>query len=191
MNSIETERLVLRELTLDDLSATREIVCDEQTMYAWNGAWSEDENLEAIQKQLQGYQDDGFGRWAVVIKETGKVIGVCGLQWCDTDADRVLEVGYLFNRAYWHNGYAAEAAVASKRYAFDVLGSGEVFSLIRDTNYASMNVAIRNNMLIRRRFIKHYKGEDMPHYVFSARKKDVKYELPFRIPDRPIVKQQP
>ena len=172
MSIIETERLALRELTLDDLSATGKIVCDEQTMYAWNGAWSEDENLEAIQKQLQGYQDNGFGRWAVVFKETGRVIGVCGLQWCDTDTDRVLEVGYLFNRAYWHNGYAAEAAIASKLYAFDVLGYDEVFSLIRDTNYASMNVAIRNSMFIRRRFIKHYKGEDMPHYVFSARKKD-------------------
>ena len=169
---IETKRLTLREMTLEDLPDTREIVCDEQTMFAWNGAWSEEENLEAIQKQIRGYREDGFGRWAVVINETGKVIGICGLQWCNTDHDKVLEVGYLFNRAYWHNGFAAEAAIACKRYAFDVLGFDEVFSLVRDTNIASMNVAIRNGMLVRGRFNKHYKGEDMQHYIFSARKKD-------------------
>ena len=170
---LETERLILREMTIEDLPATREIVCDEQTMYAWNGALSEEENLTQLQKQMRGYREDGFGRWAVVLKETGKVIGICGLQWCETDQDRVLEIGYLFNRAYWHNGYAAEAAVACKKYAFDVLKVDEVFSLVRDTNITSMNVAIRNGMLIRRRYTKHYKGEDMPHYVFSARKSDM------------------
>ena len=74
---LETKRLILREMTLEDLPATREIVCDEQTMIAWNGAWSEEENLEGIQKQIRGYREDGFGRWAVVLKETGKVIGIC------------------------------------------------------------------------------------------------------------------
>ena len=167
---LETERLALRELTLDDFSATSEIVCDEQTMQAWNGAWSEDENLESLQRQMRGYREDGFGRWAVELKETGKVIGICGLQWCDTDRDKVLEIGYLFNRAYWHNGYAAEAAIACRQYAFEKLGYDEVYSLVRDTNIASMNVAIRNGMIVRGRYIKHYKGEDMPHYIFSVRK---------------------
>ena len=178
---LETERLTLRELTLDDLPATREIVCDEQTMYAWNGAWSEEENLAGLQKQLRGYSEDGFGRWAVVLKETGNVIGICGLQWCDTDRDKVLEIGYLFNRAYWHNGYATEAAVACKRYAFDVLGYEEVFSLVRDTNIASMNVAIRNGMLARRRYVKQYKGEEMPHYVLSAKKATEKWDAPNKL----------
>jgi RimJ/RimL family protein N-acetyltransferase len=167
---IETTRLALREFTLDDSSATGEIVCDEQTMQAWNGAWGEEENLENLQKQIRSYREDGFGRWAVVLKETGKVIGICGLQFCDTNKDRVLEIGYLFNRAYWHNGYAAEAAIACKQYAFGELGYDEVYSLIRDTNIASMNVAIRNGMIVRGRYIKHYKGEDMPHYIFSVRK---------------------
>jgi len=170
MAIIETKRLYLREMTMEDLSAAGEIVYDEQTMYAWNGPWSEEENIEGIQKQILGYREEGFGRWAVVLKETNKVIGICGLQWCDTDKDKVLEIGYLFNRAYWHKGYAAEAALACKKYAFDVLNYDEVFSLIRDTNFASMNVAIRNGMLIRGRYTKHYKGEDMPHYIFSARK---------------------
>jgi RimJ/RimL family protein N-acetyltransferase len=169
---LETKRLLLREMTTDDLPALGAIVCDEQTMYAWNGAWSEAENRAGLEKQLRGYREDGFGRWAVVLKETGAVIGICGLQQCDTDKDRVLEIGCLFNRAHWRKGYASEAAGACKRYAFDVLGCPEVFSLIRDNNCASMNVAIRNGMLVRGRYTKTYKGEDMPHYIFSARKRD-------------------
>jgi RimJ/RimL family protein N-acetyltransferase len=171
MNTItETERLILREMTHGDLPDMWEIVGDDQTMYAWNGAWSEDECKEGLEKQLHGYRENGFGRWAVVLKATGQVIGMCGLMWCDTDKARVPEIGYLFNRAFWHNGYAAEAAIACKKYAFDVLNFDEVFSLIRDNNYASMNVAIRNGMLVRGRYLKTYKGEDMPHYIFSARK---------------------
>jgi len=167
---LETERLTLREMTVDDLPAIREIVCDEQTMYAWNGAWSEEEALEGLEKQGRSYRENGFGRWAVVLKETGKVIGICGLIWCDTDRERVLELGYLFYRAFWHNGYAAEAAIACREYAFQVLKFDEVFSLIKDNNHAAMNVAIRSGMLVRGKYTKRYKGEDVQRYIFSARK---------------------
>ena len=167
---LETKRLMLRALTPDDLPALRLIVQDDQTMLAWNGAWSEEETVEGLEKQLASYRENGFGRWAVIPKGTDVLVGICGPQWVDTDTDTVLEVGYLFNRSYWHNGYAAEAAIACKQYAFDVLRKDEVFSIIRDNNYASMNVAIRNGMTVRGRYIKHYKGEDMPHYIFSVLK---------------------
>ena len=166
---METKRLILREMVMTDLPATWEIVGDDITMAAWGGAMSEEENLAGLEKQIIGYRENGFGRWAVVPKDTDRVIGICGLQFCDTDKDSVLEVGYMFNRAFWHNGYAIEAAIGSKKYAFDVLGEPEVFSLVRDTNLASINVAIRNGMLVRGRFIKQYKGVAMPHYIFSVR----------------------
>ena len=169
---LETERLVLREMTMDDLSETRKIVCDDETMYAWEGAWTETENIAGLEKQLASYAEHGFGRWAVILKTTGEFVGMCGLQYTDADGKQVLEIGYLFNKAYWKNGYATEAAIACKQYAFDVLGFDEVFSVIRDTNLSSMNVAIRNRMLILGRYIRHYKGIDMPHYIMSARKTD-------------------
>jgi RimJ/RimL family protein N-acetyltransferase len=170
--SILTARLALREMTMEDLPAMREIVQDEKTMYAWGHAWSEEEAIAGIEKQIRSYQERGYGRWAVSLKKTGAVIGMCGLQWCETDKELVPEIGYLFNRAYWRNGYASEAAIACKRRAFDFLGFDEVFSLIRDTNFPSMNVAIRAGMLVRGRFAKLYRGEEMPHYIFSARKRE-------------------
>ena len=75
----------------------------------------------------------------------------------------MLEIGYLFNRLYWHNGYATEAAKACKQYAFDVLGVKEVCSIIRDTNTPSRNVALRNGMPACDTRTKHYRGVDMPH----------------------------
>jgi RimJ/RimL family protein N-acetyltransferase len=170
MNIIESTRLTFRKMTEDDLHALKDIVCDEQTMYAFNGAWSEEEAVAGLQKQINSYRENGFGRWAVILKETGRLIGICGLMWDHTDKSRVLEIGYFFNRSFWNNGYATEAAIACKKYAFEVLGYDEVFSLTRDTNFAAMNVAIRNGMFVRGMFFKHYKGEDISHYIFSVRR---------------------
>lgn len=81
----------------------------------------------------------------------------------------MLEIGYLFNRNYWHKGYATEAAVACKRYAFEVLKADEVCSIIRDTNIPSQNVALRNGMTQADTWTKHYRGIDMPHHRFLVR----------------------
>lgn len=82
--------------------------------------------------------------------------------------DEVLEIGYLFERSCWHKGYATEASKACKKYAFEILYAKEVCSIIRDTNIASQNVAIRNGMTIKDKWTKHYRGVDMPHYRYVA-----------------------
>ena len=74
-----------------------------------------------------------------------------------------MEIGYLFQRAFWHQGYAIEAAKACKNYAFEVLDVKEVCSIIRDTNTASQKVAVRNGMVKKDTWVKHYRGVDMPH----------------------------
>ena len=73
---------------------------------------------------------------------------------------------YLFQRLYWHKGYAIEAATACKKYAFEILKADEICSIIRDTNIASQNVAIRNGMTMMGTWIKHYRGVDMTHYRY-------------------------
>lgn len=86
----------------------------------------------------------------------------------------LLEIGYLFNKKYWHRGYAAEAAQACKKYAFETLGADEVCSIIRDTNIPSQRVAERNGMkIIDDNYIKHYRGVDMPHLLYSVKREDL------------------
>jgi RimJ/RimL family protein N-acetyltransferase len=158
----------MREMTQDDYSALVAILRDEQTMYAYNGAFTHAETQEWLDKQLFRYKNDGFGLLAVILKQSGQMIGQAGLSWQDIPNKRVIEIGYLFNRAYWGNGYATEAAAACKEYAFRECGFDEVFSIIRDINVPSMNVAIRNGMLVRERCVRRYKDVDMPHYVFHT-----------------------
>lgn len=170
MNVLETERLHLREITRADYPALCDILQDEAVMYAYEHAFSDEETRDWLDKQINRYRYDGFGLWAVILKESGAMIGKCGLSWQDAGGEKLLEIGYLFNRRYWHNGYAAEAAAACRRYAFETLGADEVCSIIRNTNLASINVAIRNGMLARQYFVKQYYGMNMPHIVFSIKK---------------------
>ena len=165
---LETKRLLLREMNESDFDALCKILCDEETMYAYEGAFSDQEVGEWLDRQFSRYQEYGFGLWAVVLKETGEVIGQCGLTMQPWKNDEVLEIGYLFQRQFWHNGYASEAAAACKKYAFEVLKADEVCSIIRDTNIPSQRVAERNGMTKKDAWTKHYRGVDMPHFRFVA-----------------------
>lgn len=76
---LETKRLFLREITQDDFCSLCKILQDEETMYAYEGAFSDREVQEWLERQISRYQKWGFGLWAVILKETDSMIGQCGL----------------------------------------------------------------------------------------------------------------
>lgn len=168
---LETKRLYFREMEQGDFNSLCKILRDDEVMYAYNGAFENGEVQEWLDRQLARYDkyDHKFGLWAVVLKESGEMIGQCGLTiqpWKDKE---LLEIGYLFQKKFWHKGYAIEAAEACKKYAFEKLNADEVCSIIRDTNIPSQNVALRNGMTAKGTWVKHYKGEDMPHILFTVK----------------------
>lgn len=165
---LETERLCLREMTPEDWPALAEILQDPQAMYAYEHAFSDDEVTAWLTRQMERYTCDGFGLWAMIEKETGRMMGQMGITLQDWNGRRVPEVGYLLNRDFWHRGYAAEGAVACKKLAFETYGFPVVYSIIRDSNTASQRVARRNGMAPRGVVLKHYYDMDMPHIVFGA-----------------------
>ena len=167
---LETERLSLREMSEADFPLLCKHLQDAEVMYAFEHAYSDEEVWEGINTQFRRYHDDGFGVWAVILKESGALIGQCGLSLQPCEDREVLEIGYIFQKEYWHRGYATEAAIACREYAFNILKADEVFSLIRDTNIASQNVARRNGMSITKTYVKHYRGIDMPHFIFSVKR---------------------
>ena len=149
-----------------------DVLQDEKAMYAYEHAFSDQEVQQWLDRQQQRYREYGFGLWAVILKESGAMIGQCGLTMQKCHGREVLEIGYLFERAFWHCGYATEAAMACRNYAFETLGVSEVYSIIRDSNVASQNVAKRNGMTQRSTFVKHYYHMDMPHLVFSITRQE-------------------
>lgn len=98
-------------------------------MYAYEHAFSDAEVQEGFDKQFRNYKEYGFGVWAVILKENGGLIEYCGLSMQPYKDREVLEIGYIFQKAYWHKGYATEAAIACREYAFDKLNADEVFLL--------------------------------------------------------------
>lgn len=134
---LATKRLYLREMEPSDFESLCKILQDEDTMLAYEGAFSDNEVHEWLDRQIARYKKWNFGLWAVVLKETNEIIGQCGLTMQPWKESEVLEIGYLFERANWHLGYATEAARACKKYAFEMLNATEVCSIIRDTNIAS------------------------------------------------------
>ncbi|CUN82186.1 MULTISPECIES: GNAT family N-acetyltransferase [Bacteroidaceae] len=163
---LETKRLLLREMNVSDMDSLRSILQDERVMYAYNGAFNDEETMVWMQKQLQRYKDFGFGLWAVVLKESGEMIGQCGITMQEYNDMMVPEVGYLLAYKYWHKGYAIEAATACRDYGFSTLHFDAMYSIIRDNNIASQKVAIRNGMIPIDSVVKHYRGEEMPHKVY-------------------------
>ena len=168
---IETDRLQLREMTLSDMKALSSILQDEKVMYAYNGAFNDEETLAWMQKQLQRYKEYDFGLWGVFLKESDEMIGQCGITMQEYNTTQVPEIGYLLAHRYWHNGYAVEAVTACLDYGFNTLHFNALYSIIRDTNIASQNVALRNGMTVVDTIVKHYRGVDMPHMVFCIKKK--------------------
>lgn len=170
---LETERLYFRELTQDDFDAVCRIMQDEETMRAaYEGTYTDDEVRRWIDYKLAHYKKHGFGLWAVILGETGELIGQCGITMQKWKGEEMHEIGYLFRRDCWHRGYAVEAATACKSYAFDVLGVERVCSMVRDTNIASQKVAERLGMTVVDRAVKNFRGVDMMFWLYELRRTD-------------------
>jgi len=161
-----TERLTFRALSEADLPSLQAILQDPVAMVAYEGPFSDAECADWLARQQERYARDGFGMWAVRDRDTGEFLGQCGVTTQLIGGQSRLEVGYLFLASNWGRGYAVEAARACRDHAFTVLGADEVWSKIRDSNLASMNVAIRNGMTVRLRWTQPYRGVEMTHLGF-------------------------
>ena len=163
---LETERLLLRELTPEDFDAMFEILGDAETMLYYPQPYSREVLAAAMERQFKCYAEYGYGLWAVMLKSENKFIGDCGLLRQEVDGVLELEVGYHFNRKYWGQGYAPEAAKACFDYSFNVLGRTRMISLIRPENLPSQRVAEKNGLQIEKKIL----WRDLWHYVYLLSK---------------------
>ena len=106
-----------------------------------------------IQRSLDRYTEDGSGLHAVELRTTGEPVGQCGLLTQVVDGMQELEIGYHLLPQHWGKGYAAEAAMACKRFAADHAIAPSVISLIDGKNRRSQAVAQRNGMEYEKRTV--------------------------------------
>ncbi len=143
---LETDRLILRELTMNDVDALYEILSDPVSMQHYPQPFTREKTTGWIAWNLENYKTYGFGLWAAVRKETNLFIGDCGITMQNINGSLEPEIGYHINKAHTGKGYATEAARACRNYAFDTLGLSKVYSYMKYTNLASQKVAQKNDM---------------------------------------------
>jgi RimJ/RimL family protein N-acetyltransferase len=137
---VETDRLLLREFVPDDLEAFCRLVSDpDVTRFTGDGGKSRDEVKQGLEERVfADYRKYGYGRWATVLKATGRVIGFAGLKYLD-EVDAV-DLGYRFFKEYWGRGLATEASAAVLRHGFESLGLERVIGITDVENQASIRV---------------------------------------------------
>ena len=143
---IKTERLILREFSHEDFSVLFEILSDPETMQHYPQPFNEERTKGWIEWNLQNYKEFGFGLWAVILRETGELIGDCGLTLQMMDGDQLPEIGYHIHKKYWRRGFGSEAARAVRDWAFEHTEYDCLYSYMKYTNIGSYSTAIASGM---------------------------------------------
>jgi ribosomal-protein-alanine N-acetyltransferase len=145
---LETGRLRLRPLVMDDLDVLAELYADPDVRrYFPDKTRTYDETREELEWIINEYYGKyGYGLWATILKQTGELIGRCGLIPWRLDGRLEVEVAYLLGKHHWGRGLATEAALVIRDYAFHSLGLERLICLIEPENAASMRVASKIGM---------------------------------------------
>ena len=106
---LETKRLFLREMNPDDDQALFLVFGDPETMWHYPYTFDGRHVRDWIERNRNRYRKDGFGLWAVCLKETGELIGDCGLTLQNIHGETLPEIGYHIRRDCQRKGYAGEA----------------------------------------------------------------------------------
>ena len=150
---LSTGRLALRPLDPEDLDALAAMLGDPVGMASWPAPLSYAESRAWIERTRERYQTDGFGRCAIVWRETGELVGDAGLISTLVEATPEIELGWVVRHDMKGRGIATEAGAAWRDFAFDVLGLTRIVSMIDETNAASRRVAEKLGMAVEREAI--------------------------------------
>ena len=137
---LETDRLKVRESTLEDVDAFYRIYSEPSITYYMEDLYQKREEEEAY---MQAYIDQvygfyGYGLWTILLKETGEVIGLAGLSF--SEGYELPELGFVIDSAHQNKGYAFEVCTAILIYAKEELAFDQVQALVNERNKASLRL---------------------------------------------------
>ena len=165
---IETNRLVLRELDIIDSENVFYLNSDTEVLkYTGDLPFSSIAAAENFLLNYSDYRKNGFGRWAVILKETESFIGWCGLK---LNEENLVDIGFRFFKNEWGKGYATESAKAVLDYGFNTLKLKEIIGRSSKDNISSISVLEKLNMT----FWKYDNFEGVEESVYYRIKKNTK-----------------
>ncbi len=174
----ETDRLIFRKILESDYNQWLEFFKDPRTSEHWTEEKEspEKECTKWYEKQFGCYKNGKGGMNALIEKKNGKLVGHCGLLIQTVDGNQELEIGYSLLPEFWSKGYAAEAVLLCRDFAFQNEFADSLISIISVTNTPSENVARKNGMIIEKSTT--YNGNRVN--IFRITKKEWDYLKRFR-----------
>ena len=142
MVQIETERLFLREMVEDDFEALRRVLGDRDIMRHYPYEFDDARIRNWITRNRERYSIFGFGLWAVCRKDTGEMIGDCGLTMQIIDGQIRPEIGYHIRRDHQRQGLAKEAACAVRDWTWQNTPFRAIYSYMKAENIPSIRTAM-------------------------------------------------
>lgn len=176
---LETERLLLRRVASTDLEDVFEFSSDPVVAHhmTWEKNSSKEETLaNFLQPAIKGYEEGQCGTWAIVHKESDKVIGTCSfVDW--SNEHHKAEIGYVLNRKFWGCGFATEAFKEVIKYGFDTLQLNRMEGGCDIDNFDSEKVMLKLGMTFEGVLRKNelIKGEFRDTKVFSILKDEFNF----------------
>jgi [ribosomal protein S5]-alanine N-acetyltransferase len=138
MKILETERLILRELSTEDAPFILQLL-NEPSFLRFIGDKGvrtlDDARQYILNGPLKSYEKHGYGLYCVELKQAGTSIGISGLVRRETLSDT--DIGFAFLPAYWSQGFALESAAAVMRHARENLGLGRILAITSPDNESS------------------------------------------------------
>jgi RimJ/RimL family protein N-acetyltransferase len=136
---VETNRLLLRELNVDDSKNFYELNLNPNVIkFTGDKSFENIEEAEDFLKQYKDYEINGFGRWAVLDKLNNEFLGWCGLRYVEEIKET--DIGFRFFEKHWNKGFATESASACLKYGFEKLNLKTIIGRAMAENIASIKV---------------------------------------------------
>ena len=154
MKIIETKRLYLRELIVEDKKDLKKVLSNPDSMTFYPHPFSDEEVEQWIEWNIENYKKYNHGLWGVILKDGDIFIGDCGITMQTIDNELVPELGFHIINEYCNQGFATEAALACMEYGFNVLNYSKIFSYTTVKNIPSQKVAEKIGMKLYKYFEK-------------------------------------
>lgn len=137
---LETERLTLREISLNDIRELSKILQNPKSMLPWHELFTNQELCNWIVNNIEQYNRYNTGYLAVIRKNDKKFIGIIRIIKVHTKKSKFYELGYILKNQYQKQGYATEGIRRCIKYISEKLKIQEVYSCTNTSNHQSQKL---------------------------------------------------